>query len=78
MQLCQCAGLGDEPREVLQELADIALVDVVLPMRNGVTSESAASVVRRASGDPAATLQSMPPQLAGNGQGAVKTRACPH
>ena len=37
MQLCQRAGLGDEPRKVFQELADITLVDVVLPTRNGVT-----------------------------------------
>ena len=36
MQLCQRAGLGDEPRKVFQELADITLVDVVLPTRNGV------------------------------------------
>ena len=37
MQLCQRAGLGDEPRKVFQELGDITLVDVVLPTRNGVT-----------------------------------------
>ena len=36
-QLCQRAGLGNEPRKVFEELADIALVDVVLPTRNGVT-----------------------------------------
>ena len=36
-QLCQRAGLGNEPRKVFQELADITLVDVVLPTRNGVT-----------------------------------------
>jgi transposase len=36
-QLCQRAGLGSEPRKVFQELADITLVDVVLPTRNGVT-----------------------------------------
>src|SRR6266852_5707804 len=36
-QLCQRAGLGDEPRKVFEELADITLVDVVLPTRNGVT-----------------------------------------
>src|SRR5258707_1291866 len=35
-QLCQRAGLGNEPRKVFQELADITLVDVVLPTRNGV------------------------------------------
>lgn len=36
-QLCQRAGLGNEPRKVFQELADITLVDVVLPTRSGVT-----------------------------------------
>ena len=36
VQLCQRAGLGNEPRKVFQELADITLVDVVLPTRNGV------------------------------------------
>lgn len=35
-QLCQRAGLGNEPRKVFQELADITFVDVVLPTRNGV------------------------------------------
>src|ERR1039457_1985206 len=36
-QLCQRAGLGNEPRKVFQELEDITLVDVVLPTRNGMT-----------------------------------------
>jgi len=36
-QLCQGAGLGHEPRKVFEELADITLVDVVLPTRSGVT-----------------------------------------
>lgn len=31
------AGLGDEPRKVFAELSEIALVDVALPTRNGVT-----------------------------------------
>lgn len=35
-QLCRQAGLGDEPRRVLDELAEIRLVDVVLPTRAGV------------------------------------------
>jgi transposase len=35
-QLCRRAGLGDEPRKVFEELADITLVDVVLPTRNGL------------------------------------------
>jgi len=35
-QLCRQAGLGDEPRRVLEELAEIRLVDVVLPTREGI------------------------------------------
>lgn len=34
-QLCQQAGLGNEPRRVLDELSEIRLVDVVLPTRDG-------------------------------------------
>jgi hypothetical protein len=34
-QLCQRAGLGDEPRRVLAELAELRTVDVVLPTRDG-------------------------------------------
>jgi transposase len=34
-QRCRQAGLGDEPRRVLQELGKIQLVDVVLPTRRG-------------------------------------------
>jgi hypothetical protein len=34
-QLCQRAGLGDEPRQVLEELAQLRTVDVVLPTRGG-------------------------------------------
>ena len=36
-QMSAAAGLGDEPRKVFEELAKIALVDVVLPTRNGIT-----------------------------------------
>lgn len=35
-QLCHRAGLGSEPRKVLEELSSIALVDVVLPTRKGI------------------------------------------
>jgi transposase len=34
-QLCRQAGLGDEPRKVLDELKHIGLVDVVLPTKGG-------------------------------------------
>ena len=34
-QICRQAGLGDEPRRVLDELAEIRLVDIVLPTRDG-------------------------------------------
>jgi transposase len=35
-QLCRQAGLGDEPRRILDELAEIRVVDVVLPTREGL------------------------------------------
>jgi Transposase DDE domain len=35
-QLCQAAGLGHEPRKVIDELGAIKLVDVVLPTKSGV------------------------------------------
>jgi transposase len=34
-QMCKSAGLGDEPRKVLDELAEIRTVDVILPTRCG-------------------------------------------
>jgi len=34
-QICKCAGLGDEPRKVLDELASIKMVEVILPTRCG-------------------------------------------
>lgn len=36
-QMSAAAGLGDEPRKVFEELAEISLVDVALPTRNGIT-----------------------------------------
>jgi len=36
-QLCHRAGLGHEPRKVFKELAEVTLVDVLLPTRSGVT-----------------------------------------
>ena len=35
-QLCKAAGLGDEPRKVLDEIGGIKMVDVLLPTRSGV------------------------------------------
>ena len=35
-RLCDRAGLGDEPRRVLEELQEIRVVDVILPTRKGV------------------------------------------
>jgi len=35
-QMCQHAGLGQEPRRVFEEVAKIQLVDVVLPTRQGI------------------------------------------
>jgi transposase len=34
-QLCQAAGLGDEPRRVLDELSELRSIDVVLPTSTG-------------------------------------------
>jgi transposase len=34
---CHDAGLGDEPRKIFAELGQIALVDVVLPTRTGIS-----------------------------------------
>jgi hypothetical protein len=34
-QMCRAAGLGDEPRKVFDEIAEIATVEVVLPTRCG-------------------------------------------
>jgi transposase len=34
-QMCRAAGLGDEPRKVLDELAALQTVDVILPTRSG-------------------------------------------
>jgi transposase len=34
-QLCQRAGLGDEPRRVLDELAELRSIDVILPTKDG-------------------------------------------
>jgi hypothetical protein len=36
-QMCKRAGLGDDPRKLLDEVAQIKAVDVVLPTRQGVT-----------------------------------------
>ncbi len=35
-QMCTRAGLGDEPRKVLDEIAQIKMMDVVLPTKKGV------------------------------------------
>jgi len=34
-QMCKAAGLGDEPRRILDELGKILVVDVVLPTKAG-------------------------------------------
>jgi len=35
-QMCQQAGLGNEPRRILKELGDLEIMDVVLPTRSGI------------------------------------------
>jgi len=34
--MCRQAGLGDEPRKIIEEIKKLQLVDVVLPTRKGV------------------------------------------
>ena len=34
-RLCSASGLGDEPRKVFDEIAQIQMVDVVLPTKRG-------------------------------------------
>lgn len=36
-QMCQRAGLGDEPRKVFDEIAQVQMMDVVLPTKGGPT-----------------------------------------
>lgn len=36
-QMCKRAGLGDEPRKVFDEIAQIKVVDVIMPTRQGTT-----------------------------------------
>ena len=38
--MCQAAGLGSEPRRVLDELSEIRAVDVVLPTKAGIEIRS--------------------------------------
>jgi len=35
-QMCQQAGLGNEPRRIRKELGDLEIMDVVLPTRSGI------------------------------------------
>jgi len=35
-QICKSVGLGDEPRKVFDEIAQVKVVDVVLPTRKGI------------------------------------------
>jgi len=35
-QMCSKAGLGNEPRRVLNELSELRMMDVVLPTREGI------------------------------------------
>lgn len=36
-QLCVRAGLGDEPRRIIDELSEISLVDISVETTNGIT-----------------------------------------
>ncbi len=35
-QICEKAGLGNEPRRILAELGELRMMDVVLPTREGI------------------------------------------
>jgi len=35
-QTCERAGLGSEPRRVLDELSELRMLDVILPTRTGI------------------------------------------
>ena len=35
-RICSASGLGDEPRKVIDEIAQIQVVDVVLPTKSGI------------------------------------------
>lgn len=57
-QLCQRAGLGNEPRRVLAELSELRAVDVVLPTREGPEIRTRCVTQReRASKDSAGTAR---------------------
>jgi hypothetical protein len=34
--MCRQAGLGDEPRKIIEEIKKLQLVDIVLPTRKGM------------------------------------------
>jgi len=63
-RLCRRAGLGDEPRRVLDELRKIQVVDVVLPTRQGI--EIRKRCVTRPSDHQAILLQQLGFQLPRN------------
>jgi transposase len=35
-QMCRCAGLGDEPRRLFDELGELRMMDVILPTSEGI------------------------------------------
>ncbi|MDA1052930.1 MAG: hypothetical protein O3C40_20960, partial [Planctomycetota bacterium] len=35
-QMCEQAGLGSEPRRILDELSELRMMDIVLPTRDGI------------------------------------------
>jgi hypothetical protein len=74
---CRTVGLGDEPRKVFEELSKVALVEVALPTRTGVTIRK--RCVSRPTEHQAILLQRLGLQSAGRARfrgRVVKTR--PH
>ena len=76
---CRQAGLGDEPRQVFEELSEITLVDVVLPTRSwcGAT-EALHQPTDRAPTDPVATSRYAAAHSVRTSRNVVETFWYPH
>ena len=74
-QLCQCAGLGHEPRKVFEELGHHPGRRGITDVRRSDDPEALHQSSDRTSGDPAAAPESAPTKLVRNGTSVVKTQA---
>ncbi len=72
-QLCPRAGLGEEPRTVLEELAQLRVVDVVLPTRGWPgAAEALRGGAHEAPGDPPSAPRTRPAQAPRNARSVVE------